>query len=1197
MADKKSKCDKKNSPRQPALMLENQAYALISVNTSKSTQLWKARLLPDQPDSERFYTIKPNEEGHNHLLDLGRKGEEYPDPERGELVGVKISKTGDENIRSLETEYRALKRLGDSALPMHYPLKRELWAQDFPCITVAWPAGKPLSEMGAFSEKEGLRIAHQLAGFLVTIRMLAPDIIPTDTFNAENIYIHKDEEDNYDVQIFSWDIYVEQERVFKERTLLRFGEVLLNIFTPGMKIEFDRHGKTVLIEHLGKGKTEDTGIEQWDTISWGTRNIIRRCLMRDFEGDASEIVRSLRDAIGEQLTIWGTDDLLQQAYQQDGPERLNCWDISSLKGDAPSENDYKRLWHQVLHSWGKQGKHIRAITDLYIALRRFCQDSTFRWSMLAHAIAQRSKLPKSYTRLRLAETISAMVDQEYTLAKVLLESRQKQWPTLKDSQTNEVLGWIKAIHHRIEILRTTIPAKIALEEDWHIEEAEKALQVAEKLNAEADQLEEALLLGDDPFCVTAIDQLQQTVSSFYQKFSDYDSITEDTVHLSAIRQGRFDLIIERARQLSKLAQQKEMTDLAVEALKRYDIAWQLYPKVWEQNASKLEDERKTIQRFLTGDWLKKAQKAFVKGESHRTVYLLNNILQIDLEENQALEMLSFLQKFQRAVHASKTEQYDQAVRDFEYLAQLAWPEAQDLIDGWLQTARVGKKLHKAEQLQSLWTESAPHAAEIIALSVSAFDQMQRWQQTEKLGALTKSWQERAVTFWQAALQVLTQRINEAIEYANEDSRLYYRFSYRQLVKTAQTALEEVISIQAEDQSPKNELIEKLDSAWRKAQAIYAYAKASALIEERDYESALAAVRRGDDAKSNHPLVTAHREEVAQLIVLHMQPYWEELYSQSFESGKISSVLASTFARLIDPSQEDTLAPLAELGNHLLEPGVEGMGVKAIHLLLSEFSEDGRIAFGRRLAAFRPDDCRIWFYHFSCVVRLIREGRYTDALGLTKQAKLIQQSAPDIEEQIEQVACAIQAALGAIWKQTYQQFSDDGSIASSVQRRLEYEGIHADLIKLANEHLDSRQDHAVLAEKLSRDAMAGDRQSQFAEQIAKLRPAEYASLLKEWNRIMAALTEKHLRDAKLAIYARSDADEKIHFNLRYTLGYFFSRERIAESRQGIRAARRFTPTSEFRRHVKYVRGTAWLITSLTLIILIICVTVLWNWLNP
>ena len=308
---------------------------------------------------------------------------------------------------------------------------------------------------------------------------------------------------------------------------------------------------------------------------------------------------------------------------------------------------------------------------------------------------------------------------------------------------------------------------------------------------------------------------------------------------------------------------------------------------------------------------------------------------------------------------------------------------------------------------------------------------------------------------------------------------------------------------------------------------------------------IAAVVSGDEVKSEHPLVAESREKVSQFASVHLRPWWEIMYSDALENGSIAAALASVFALLIaTPDSEYDTVPLAELGNRVLVDGDKELGTQALDWLLSPTSSvDRRKDFASYLAAYRPDDCRFWLYHFSCVAKLIVAGRYSDASRLAEQTEIIQQTSPDYEKQIEDLVKALQKMLTAIWQRTYEQFSTKKEIATPVQTQLNCEDMPSDLLKLADEYLPPSPEAASLAIELSGDAWAGDRDAQFAEKLAQFRPADYPKLLIEWNKVMADLADKQIREAKLEIYACQNADEKLRFDMRHALRYVFSRERV------------------------------------------------------
>ena len=117
----------------------------------------------------------------------------YRDPEQGEWTALKIARSGYGEL--LLKELQALRRVGRNLdIRLYFPTAGYDWPTGFPCIVMEWVTGEKLSESEAYTEKDGLEIVLQLAELLLTLHLVAPDIVPTDSLKADGVFIDREAE-------------------------------------------------------------------------------------------------------------------------------------------------------------------------------------------------------------------------------------------------------------------------------------------------------------------------------------------------------------------------------------------------------------------------------------------------------------------------------------------------------------------------------------------------------------------------------------------------------------------------------------------------------------------------------------------------------------------------------------------------------------------------------------------------------------------------------------------------------------------------------------------------------------------------------------------------------------------------------------------------------------------------------------------
>ncbi len=578
-----------------ALRLGGQTYALIEPYTTGSTAMvWRTRLLPAGFDLASYNILSPSAETRQQLIgkgqQMGAAGQSFSDPGRGDEAAIKIAYPKRENEEALKSELRALQRL--KVIRLYYP-ESGMETPDFPCLAMEWVKGRKLSESQAFIEKDGLEVCARLAAFLQQARGYAPDIIPTDSLKADGVFIEGGS-GSFQARLVDWNVYTSNEGNILEKTLIRFGEVMTRIFAPGLNFSVNRQTDTAPLEELAAGAPDDIGVQQWDALTYGTRDLIRRVLLREgFEGGASAVLTALARSIEEQRERWAEANPARRARLESGAARL-AWLEIAAKGDRllPQDKaDYEgKLLRGALAELDRSGRYSSALVLLRTAARSYA-DAYFRWSLLAHELARLVAEPEGFKNYRLGETLTAFEAGSYAAAAADLE-RAEGLLRKKGRLTEAVRRPLVALRLRARILAGVDAAIEDLETTLRLDRARESSKLIGEWRVEAQRCEGGLLPvaekleenDADSACVEAVSRLEEAIREFEKKNDAYvDLLSKEELEAARQDMERYSRLA-RCRALLQLAD-----DLAAvkddfasweAALAYYDRVAAAYPDLW-----------------------------------------------------------------------------------------------------------------------------------------------------------------------------------------------------------------------------------------------------------------------------------------------------------------------------------------------------------------------------------------------------------------------------------------------------------------------------------------------------------------------------------------------------------------------------------------------------------------------------------------
>ncbi len=1156
------------------LTLGERRYALVNrVATGATTIVWQARQLTRLPDEQNCQLLKPGPDTYRQLLQ--EQPAAYPDSGEGSWAAIKLARPACEKI--LEQELKALIRLGEVALRVEYPGRGPSWPPDFPCLVVEWVAGRSLAEWGAFNEKDGLEVCYRLADLLFTLRSRAPEIIPTDGLKADNLFIESDGRGGYKVRLVDWGLYSENEASFLEKTLIRFGEVMTRIFAPGLNFSVNRQTDTASFERLAAGQPDDPGVRQWDALTYGTRDLIRRVLLREgFEGSATAIGRALLDAIKVQRERWNEPAPLRRARLESGAARLIWLEIAAAKGEAllpQDEEDYNgKLLRGALSDLDRAGRDLSALVLLRTTVRRRPQDSRFRWALLAHEIARQSGVPQAYQYFRLGRVLEALEAKEYEVARAVWDARRGYFSA--PDHISEKAGQLAlALTYRIEILQKADAAYQSLQGDFRIEDADAALASLRQLNNDAARLEQDILPWPDALCEQSLARLQEAVDQFNARFGQYEYAAERPDPFSAARRQRFDYLTGRALRLDDIARQSTQDDLALKALALYDLCADQFPDLWQEQIEKLETHCSDLRCWGRDRHVRAARADLQDGKDDAYVSVRRSLQaarRFDLDSSEASATSLVLRALQRAGESLVEGRFQQAQVEIEMAQEVSWPEIQPTLESWRRAVRLREQLERASRDQCLWPKDVKTALEVIQLTVPVYNQADSLDPVPASlkGQLAK-WRLHANGLWEAAYLTLHAHVEEWRRLIESGQRYNRPLQAQQTIQCLEMAWQ---SLPRDGPLPADDALARLDRSldWlqRVAQALDQYEQAESHVKAREYcpaiESASAAhqaIRFQEPGEIEEKAVQNLRAEVADLVAIHLRPWWEHVYREAC-SASIPTALAQGFTRFEDTAKGSFSGPLAEMGNLFLRRGDEArQGVQqALAYLLAPESGQNLAEFALALSRLRPGDCKYWFYQPESMAALVAKERFDVAVEMVGA----NMEKPDEFDPDCRVRAALAQVLQGYWLEAYQ--AHKGILAQTIESATEWVRNEPDLTRLADVFLatlaapDARAGtHYVVSMAIVEAVQARDaeRAERFAARWASVRPQEYGAIHREVEGLLRVLSREKLRQAAIAMFSPGQAT--LTFARRDNLKCFIQLSRWRNAWQKLADALRLAPT--------------------------------------
>lgn len=584
-----------------AIELGGQYYALIQAFTNgKTSVVFRTRRIPILPPDSSYRLYKPSAKTRQELISLAQRltsqDQTLPDPKIGDQAALKIARPSYEEALSAEAE--TLLRAGGALLKIHYPMQTypEDWI-DFPAIVMEWVEGTKLSELAPLNEKDGLEVSHQLAEFLLGLMVMGLNIYPTDSLKSDGIFIQRERHGSYKVKVVDWNVIAQNPSSFTNKSLLRFGEVMVYALAPGLNFQVNRSNDTPDLKKLNEGPPDDPGIQQWDGLSYGTRNLIRQVLIReDFSETAREAARQLVERINNQRRRWQDPAPIEMAYQNKGIERLFFLDIAACKNIQLNEDDLNQLselQYQDVTKLLSESRFNEALLVLRTAVRRQAKGalvSRLRWAFLITIILQemassRKEIEK-VGRTRAMELLSNLAQGQFEQAKdnlthlrALLEKNK-----IMDGDAGNAC---KALQQRLDLLNQANLALEQLHDSLDLFHAEQNLQYCNWLHKTSQELERTLLplaspLHRDQECEQAIQELETALKNNQDLYRDFfpDDGDVRTAHQKQSedrRTARFHSLISQAGQLAD--EHSDLEDLQT-AWRLYLQAAINYPELW-----------------------------------------------------------------------------------------------------------------------------------------------------------------------------------------------------------------------------------------------------------------------------------------------------------------------------------------------------------------------------------------------------------------------------------------------------------------------------------------------------------------------------------------------------------------------------------------------------------------------------------------
>lgn len=335
-----------------------------------------------------------------------------PDQDLGELVAIKVPKP--EAEEALKKEAQRLDRLKRTHWAV--ALRKDLSSdRECPCLIEAWVRGQQLDKgRQPFAERDGLFIGRQiLAAVDEVFSRPYGSLVLTDSIKANSIFWN---EDNRTITIIDLGLVGDDILDIERITLPLFGGTLHRILAGTTVGEIQNEQFLLDVGWIGAGEAQSG----WQSLSFGTRRLIRKLLLREFARDLQDFdslkqaLANVRRALEEQNRLWyesDAADLLRRARIAADEESVNLYDVARLKGQAFSTEDNKRYLEQlyaVITGHLQAGQHDSALLDLRWARERFPTDHHTRRAYLAIATGRTEYSQDQYRRVW--EAVQVAVD-------------------------------------------------------------------------------------------------------------------------------------------------------------------------------------------------------------------------------------------------------------------------------------------------------------------------------------------------------------------------------------------------------------------------------------------------------------------------------------------------------------------------------------------------------------------------------------------------------------------------------------------------------------------------------------------------------------------------------------------------------------------------------------------------------------------
>lgn len=1186
----------RNQPATQGLIikLDDTYYAIQQpIGSNNYSVTWTAHPLhqpPDDPDDE---TLLSNSETRQRLINDHNDGKIYKNLGNEDIVAIQIAIPGfEENLQKYSNNIR---RLGSYVAQVRFSnlISRDTAEASFPCLIFDWFDGICLRELPAqWSEHKGLWLCAQITHLLQIAHLANPDLQLTSGITIDNIFLSGDETSKPRVKMLEWGYESVDENNQKEQLVIRFGELMLQIFCPVWFQTIIRSRNTLSWKDLGIGSPDSLPVQEWDKLSYGTRTIIRRLLSNDLGGNSEAILQALYDLISEQIECWLSPNPLVRAQIESSGSRLNWLDIAGSQGDIVPSEERQQIIFEIADSMGKQDYHSAALIDLRTALRLYPEESGFRWATLVHTVANLSRVPHSYVRLRLSDTLEAMRERSFELAEAFLESRRAHLPRL-DPDHPELAGkLVTALSYRIKILRLIPPALTGVQNDWRVEEAESVCSVVQDIHAKAEQFENEILGGTDQACEHAIKQLQFAIADYYSQQADYNAITQSSELLLATRQKKFEQRLIRARRLGELARESQNPDILTEAMIRYDRTAEEFPDLWETQAQILETERLTFRNQYIQQRAAFARQFMQQERFAEAAQALRPAMDLFSQNDLGTSTMSVLQAFQQAMIYATRQEYSLAEASINYVYKTAWLEIQPLLESWKSAFYIGSQIQQAREEFIHYHASATHMAHIINLTTNSIQQAKSWHGPIWLETNVQKWEQEAIDLTNKAVNNLVMNVDDVLCTPHGNTVLYNHYSYLNIIKAIKNALTAIETIRPVLDTELTRLAAKLNASWRKTLAIYQYDRTNALILAGIYVPAIVAGSDADEARSNDPQVADRRKVVSEVVFTELIKVWKLVFDNGIEQKSLTKALRNAFANFSDPNLP--IGQLDDLGNRFLQPGLDvNIATQALeYWLSSEPKETKRDQFAKHLASYRPQDDFFYLFHYASVGKLVSNQQYEDAELIAETARVLQRDVADIIEQRREAQLAVETELCVYWAHQYYITTKGGPIAQPILDGLNRKGLSTSLVNLAVDLMEPGvlDDNTIL--NLAEFTYAGLQAKNFADTIAKFRPDQYPTIREEWQNVLAGDTIDRLNQIREILYAPKNLTGASRLNLWYAFTYIYSSQRIRKVNELLIFTKRIAPNEQLYQQVRLMRLRSWLAYILVFCLIVVLLVILW-----